>query len=104
MKDQLEALEPHLAALEESYVLMGFERKPGAFRVWWGAGDETTAMDLEAGAHQLLRAIAGAEADRDDDCRTCPACTARLARVRAALAALEEGGLIASPTPEAVRH
>jgi hypothetical protein len=90
------------AALDGEFLLVGFQTHGDAFRVWTATGEHLTVRKVEAAAHSILTAIAETEADRTDDCRACPDCQTRLARVRAALAALGDSRVPSPAGREAV--
>jgi hypothetical protein len=74
--------------LDGEFLLISFETQGEGFRVWVGEGDELTAMKAEAAVRAFLERMVDVESRRDDSCAACPSCETRLARVKAALAAL----------------
>lgn len=89
--------------LAGEFLFVAFENDSDGegFRVWTGEGDGLTAFKAEAAAIEFLKRIAEVEIQRTDSCADCPSCQTRLARVRAALAALggPEGWQVTSPGP-----
>lgn len=90
--------------LEGRFLLLTFEdHGDQGFRVWSGVGDSVSVAQVEGGIHDLLRQLVAHEAGRTDNCVVCPSCQSRRRRAMAALAALELGGMTATPAP-AVQH
>ncbi|WP_298161094.1 hypothetical protein [Brevundimonas sp.] len=88
--------------LDGEFVLIGYEDQGDQFRTWIGIGAETSIAMMECAAHQILSRIAEIQASRTDDCAGCDQCQSRVARMQAAMAALNPDNLVGARPAGAV--